>query len=91
MRYLLDTHAFLWWVLDDPRLSPAVRAIVQDPGNDIYFSAASAWEIAIKHQLGRMEFSENPDRFEQIQSPQANALDRFDRLFKRETNRGLSS
>ncbi|TAK28764.1 MAG: type II toxin-antitoxin system VapC family toxin [Chloroflexota bacterium] len=60
MRYLLDTHTFLWWIVDDPRLSPRVSAIIQDPNNEIWFSAASAWEIAIKAKLGRIKFEDDP-------------------------------
>jgi PIN domain nuclease of toxin-antitoxin system len=63
VRYLLDTHAFLWWAVDDPRLSPRFREILKDPANDIYFSAASAWEIAIKHRLGHLRFSEDAGRY----------------------------
>ena len=54
-RYLLDTHALLWFVLDAPRLSPAAQAVIADPRNDVYVSAASAWEIATKHRLGKLE------------------------------------
>jgi PIN domain nuclease of toxin-antitoxin system len=63
VRYLLDTHTFLWWVVDDPRLSARVREIMRDSGNDFYFSAVSAWEIAIKHQLGRLTLDRDSDRF----------------------------
>ncbi len=57
MRYLLDTHTFLWWITDDPRLSPRVRAIIREPAHEVVFSAASAWELAIKAQLGRIHVS----------------------------------
>lgn len=60
MRYLLDTHAFLWWITDDPRLSPVARSIIGDPENRVLFSAASAWEIAIKRQIGRLSFVADP-------------------------------
>ncbi|HEX9017473.1 MAG TPA: type II toxin-antitoxin system VapC family toxin, partial [Chloroflexota bacterium] len=60
MRYLLDTHAFLWWILDDPRLSTRAISVMRDPDNEILFSAASAWEIAIKAQLGRISFETDP-------------------------------
>ncbi len=55
MRVLLDTHAFLWWIADDPRLSSRARRTIADSSNDVYFSAASAWEIAIKARLGRLK------------------------------------
>jgi PIN domain nuclease of toxin-antitoxin system len=55
MRLLLDTHAWLWWITDDPSLSAAARAAIGDETNDIFVSAASAWEIATKHRLGKLE------------------------------------
>ena len=58
MRLLLDTHAFLWWVADDPRLPERARAAIAAGDNEIFFSAASAWEIAIKSGLGRVEVPE---------------------------------
>jgi PIN domain nuclease of toxin-antitoxin system len=54
MRALLDTHALLWWLFDDPRLSQAVRGIVADPDNEILVSSASAWEISTKYRLGKL-------------------------------------
>lgn len=54
MSLLLDTHAFLWWVADDARLSRRVRNIVGDPKQTVYFSPASAWEISTKHRMGRL-------------------------------------
>jgi PIN domain nuclease of toxin-antitoxin system len=60
VKYLFDTHTFLWWVLDDPQLSPLCREIISDGANTIYFSAASAWEIAIKAQIGKLPLPESP-------------------------------
>jgi PIN domain nuclease of toxin-antitoxin system len=54
MRLLLDTHAFLWWVTDDERLGQAARQAVADPDNEVFVSAASAWEIATKQRLGKL-------------------------------------
>lgn len=54
MRHLLDTHAFLWWLFDDPKLSLTGRAIIRDPKNTISISSASAWEIATKYRLGKL-------------------------------------
>jgi PIN domain nuclease of toxin-antitoxin system len=54
VKVLLDTHAFLWWVADDPQLSPRARRILGESANEVYFSAASGWEIAIKARLGRL-------------------------------------
>lgn len=54
MRVLLDTHALLWWFTDDPKLSIPARNAIADVANDVLVSAASAWEIAIKHRLGKL-------------------------------------
>ena len=54
MRLLLDTHTLLWWLFDDPKLSVAARSAIVSPANEIVVSAASAWEIATKHRLGRL-------------------------------------
>ena len=54
MKLPLDTHAFLWWVTDDPQLSSRARRILRDSSNEAYFSAVSGWEIAIKTRLGRL-------------------------------------
>jgi len=51
---LLDTHAFLWWIADSGRLSRKARRLIADETNDIAVSAASAWEIATKHRIGRL-------------------------------------
>lgn len=58
MRLLLDTHAFLWWIADSCRLSTRAYQAIADEGNDIAVSAASAWEIATKHRLGRLPSSD---------------------------------
>lgn len=54
MRLLLDTHAFLWWLFDDPKLSQTARNAIADPYNTVLVSAASAWEIAVKHRKGKL-------------------------------------
>ncbi len=53
MRLLLDTHAFLWFILSDKRLSAKARAAIMDPANDVLVSPATFWEIAIKISLGK--------------------------------------
>ncbi len=53
MRLLLDTHIALWAVTDDRRLSTKARDMIIDPTNGVYVSAASVWEIAIKHAIAR--------------------------------------
>jgi PIN domain nuclease of toxin-antitoxin system len=60
---LLDTHALLWWLFDDPQLSPAARAAIAHRDNDCLVSAASAWEIATKHRIGKLaEAGDVPSR-----------------------------
>lgn len=54
MRILLDTHAYLWWIIGSARLSTAAYDAITNSGNEVFFSAASAWEIATKHRLGRL-------------------------------------
>lgn len=63
MRLLLDTHAFLWWVTDSDELSRRARRLIGDGGNEIFFSAASAWEIAIKSAIRRVTLPEDPERY----------------------------
>ena len=54
MKLLLDTHALLWWAFDAPELSRRARGLLADRTNDVFVSAASAWEISTKHRLGRL-------------------------------------
>jgi PIN domain nuclease of toxin-antitoxin system len=53
MRLLLDTHTFLWYVLNDARLSTTARAAIDDPANDVLVSPATYWEIAIKVSINK--------------------------------------
>jgi PIN domain nuclease of toxin-antitoxin system len=62
MDLLLDTHVLLWWDRDDPRLGAAARDAIADPGNAVYVSAASPWEIAIKARRGKLAFEGSPGR-----------------------------
>ena len=54
MRILLDTHALLWWMAGDQRLSPTARAAVGAESTEVFVSAASAWELAVKVRLGKL-------------------------------------
>jgi len=54
MRVLLDTHALLWWLADDPNLSSVARQVIAEVDNTIFVSAASAWEIATKFAKGKL-------------------------------------
>lgn len=56
MRLLLDTHVLLWAVAASRRLPKSARALIQDEENEVFYSAASLWEIAIKAGLGRSDF-----------------------------------
>ena len=56
MKFLLDSHALIWALSDPERLPEPVRALIEDPAHEIFVSAASAWEIAIKVGLGKIEF-----------------------------------
>lgn len=55
MSLLLDTHVFLWWLADDPRLSRYARTTIADGSGMVFVSAASLWEAEIKTALGRLE------------------------------------
>lgn len=55
MRVLLDTHALLWALLEPERLSVAAATTIRDPATTVVVSAASAWEIATKHRIGRLD------------------------------------
>lgn len=55
---LLDTHVVLWAFASPDRLSPPVRALLEDPQTDVLVSAASAWEIATKYRLGKLPGAE---------------------------------
>lgn len=67
MKLLLDTHALLWWWTDDPKLSDSARRAIADENNQVLVSAASAWEIATKHRLGKLPHA-------------AQAIERFNEL-----------
>jgi PIN domain nuclease of toxin-antitoxin system len=55
MNYLLDTHAFLWFINNDASLSSTAKALIEDVENTIYLSVASVWEMAIKVSLDKLE------------------------------------
>jgi len=58
VNYLLDTHAFLWWIGGDARFSAPARRILEDPKHTIFFSVASIWEIVLKFKLGKLRLPE---------------------------------
>ena len=60
MKLLLDTHLLLWAAGQPKRLSASARKLLSDPSNELLFSAASIWEVAIKRGLGRDDFQADP-------------------------------
>jgi PIN domain nuclease of toxin-antitoxin system len=62
-RFLLDTHIFLWWISDNPKLYDAARKTISDPKNELYLSAASTWEMVNKSKLGKLSLTETPEAF----------------------------
>jgi len=54
VRLLLDTHALVWWLAGDEALPARARDAIGDPANEVFVSAASTWEIATKHRVGRL-------------------------------------
>jgi PIN domain nuclease of toxin-antitoxin system len=63
VKLLLDTCTFLWAIEGGGELSETARDALADPDNDVVLSAVSAWEIAVKHALGRLPLPEPPDRY----------------------------
>jgi PIN domain nuclease of toxin-antitoxin system len=63
VKFLLDTHILLWAAGEPDKLPPAMRTCIEDEQNEMYFSTASIWEIAIKRKLGRDDFVVDPRKF----------------------------
>ena len=62
MRLLLDTHVLLWWLANDPSLVREANAAIANPASAVFVSAATAWEIAIKQALGKLEAPSDLER-----------------------------
>jgi PIN domain nuclease of toxin-antitoxin system len=60
VKLLIDTHLLLWLALGSSKLSARARAVIEEPGNSLFFSAASIWEVAIKSGLDRDDFNVDP-------------------------------
>ena len=77
MKFLLDTHALLWIITDDAKLSKAAKNIYLDAGNTIFISMASLWELAIKSSLGKISLEKTLEDFteEHIRGNDINILD----------------
>jgi len=81
MKFLLDTHAFLWLVSDAPQLSKKARRIFLDENNQFFFSMASIWEMAIKTSLGKLQLTQPFEKFMSHQL-QENAISILDIQFR---------
>ena len=55
MKYLVDTHIFIWWMKQDKRIKKEIKSILQDPQNYIYLSIATVWEIVVKKKIGKLK------------------------------------
>ena len=65
MKYLLDTHVFLWMLSEEKRLSPSAVNTILSPSSELFFSMASYWEICIKLSIGKLKLKRNwPQIFE---------------------------
>jgi PIN domain nuclease of toxin-antitoxin system len=63
MKILLDTHCWLWWITTPEKLGPESQQLIMDGRNEIFLSAASSWEIAIKYALAKLPLPEAPEKF----------------------------
>jgi PIN domain nuclease of toxin-antitoxin system len=82
VRVLLDTHALLWWLAGDPRLSARAYATIEDASNQILISAATAWEIATKVRIGKLPHhaglaSDHGQRAGMLPGPHRDPFDRM--------------
>ncbi len=70
MRGIADTHALVWWLNRDPRLSSAAQRFISSSRNEVLVSAATAWELSIKNRSGKLNVQELLDRFEEAMDEQ---------------------
>ncbi len=67
MSYLIDTHIFLWWLFDEPKLNTTCRDIIRNPAHRIFVSSVSAWEISTKYRIGKLpEAKQLVEQYSQI-------------------------
>ncbi len=59
----MDTHIFLWWISENPKLKDRVKAIIRNKNNILYLSAASTWEMIIKSGVGKLSLPDSPETF----------------------------
>jgi PIN domain nuclease of toxin-antitoxin system len=67
VKLLLDSHAFLWWLAEDPKLKAEARQVMADPSSIVHVSAASIWELSIKAALGKLDL-DGADLVEEIEA-----------------------
>jgi PIN domain nuclease of toxin-antitoxin system len=67
VKLLLDSHAFLWWLAEDLKLSAEARQAVADPSSTVHVSAATVWELSIKASLGKLDL-DGADLLEEIET-----------------------
>ena len=63
MRFLVDTHIFLWFISGDARLPAAWRDAIRQPSHEVYLSVVSLWEAILKHQLGKLPLPQAPESY----------------------------
>jgi PIN domain nuclease of toxin-antitoxin system len=63
MRFLLDTHVFLWFISADARLPVGWRDTIREPNHEVYLSVVSLWESILKYRLGKLPLPEPPERY----------------------------
>lgn len=81
MKYLLDTHTFLWMIADDEKLSVTAKKCILDKKSKLYLSSASIWEIVIKTSIGKLTLPEHPQTFIKKQLAE-NMIDELPVTFK---------
>jgi PIN domain nuclease of toxin-antitoxin system len=75
VKYLLDTHVFLWWILGDPRLPSSVIKAIENAQGNVFVSVASLWELLIKTHTGRITLPDiSPNKF-LLREIQANRME----------------
>lgn len=63
MKYLIDTHIILWWLADNPKLSPQIKDTISNPDNSIIVSVISLWEINVKSSIGKLKIEKDYLRY----------------------------
>lgn len=77
MRILLDTQIFLWYISEDKRLSASMIQSIREPGNGVFLSVVSLWEIIVKHQLGKLPLPHSPDIYTGAEATASNRKSYF--------------